>query len=520
MRPYLAAHVAPTFGTIAAADGTPLHYRLFVPPTPGPHPVYFTVYGGPGAQSMRADLGRRRSIQFLVQHGWAVFQLDNRGATHRGKAFEDVLYRAMGKTEVADQLAALDWVKHQPWAAADKVVVNGWSYGGYMTLKLLEAAPHAFAAGIAGRAGDAVGAVRHRLYRTLSRRARRRRLCAERRARRRGEDRRPAAADPRHGRRQCRVRELDRADERAAAREHAVRPDGLSRRDPRRRGDARRPRLADAAALHGADRARQDTEPWPSPPRKDAAPPSRQFSRLKLLWRFVKLYPGPSGDGADRAGRSRRRSTLAVPRGCKLVVDRGFHAGADPASIAPYFWTLLGDRRDPGRRDRRPLLLRQLDRRARRRRPAPDRPAPPAVARPRLLRGEPPVGDRQPPDQSDTAVIEQVVSTSASIALRNAVHRHRRHRLHGRPQPQADRADAARHPGGHPADHRPRPPRPRPVAVEPGPHRRRSARSSPRCSARSRSSRRSPRRRARRRASATRSRRRSPPPSAASASAR
>lgn len=147
--PYLAAHVAPAFGTIAAADGTPLHYRLFVPPTPGPHPVYFTVYGGPGVQSV-ARAWTPPVIQFLLEHGWAVFQLDNRGATHRGKAFEDVLYRAMGKTEVADQLAALDWVKKQPWAAADKVVVNGWSYGGYMTLRLMEAAPHAFAAGIAG----------------------------------------------------------------------------------------------------------------------------------------------------------------------------------------------------------------------------------------------------------------------------------------------------------------------------------------------------------------------------------
>ena len=147
--PYLAAHVAPVFGTIAAADGTPLHWRAFLPPAPGPHPVYFTVYGGPGAQSV-ARTWPSPTIQLLVQRGWAVFQLDNRGATHRGKAFEDVLYRAMGRTEVADQLAALAWVKRQPWAAADKVVVNGWSYGGYMTLKLLEAAPHAFAAGIAG----------------------------------------------------------------------------------------------------------------------------------------------------------------------------------------------------------------------------------------------------------------------------------------------------------------------------------------------------------------------------------
>ena len=56
--PYLAAHVAPVFGTIPAADGTPLHYRLFVPPTPGPHPVYFTVYGGPGVQAVARDVAR------------------------------------------------------------------------------------------------------------------------------------------------------------------------------------------------------------------------------------------------------------------------------------------------------------------------------------------------------------------------------------------------------------------------------------------------------------------------------
>ena len=147
--PFLAAHVAPSYGTIAAADGTPLHYRLFVPPTPGPHPVYFTVYGGPGVQSITRSWPAPVN-EFLVSRGWAVFQTDNRGAAHRGKEFENVLYRRMGHTEVDDQLTALAWVKKQSWAAPGKIVVNGWSYGGYMTLKLLEAAPTAFAAGIAG----------------------------------------------------------------------------------------------------------------------------------------------------------------------------------------------------------------------------------------------------------------------------------------------------------------------------------------------------------------------------------
>lgn len=82
--PYMAAHVAPVFGTIPAADGTPLYYRAFVPPTPGPHPVYFTVYGGPGVQSVTRAWPAPIN-EYLVQHGWAVFQLDNRGATNRGK---------------------------------------------------------------------------------------------------------------------------------------------------------------------------------------------------------------------------------------------------------------------------------------------------------------------------------------------------------------------------------------------------------------------------------------------------
>jgi dipeptidyl-peptidase-4 len=77
-----------------------------------------------------------------------VFQLDNRGSNNRGMAFEAPIFRAMGGVEVQDQVQALQWIKAQPWAG--KVAVNGWSYGGYMVLKLLEAAPGGFAAGIAG----------------------------------------------------------------------------------------------------------------------------------------------------------------------------------------------------------------------------------------------------------------------------------------------------------------------------------------------------------------------------------
>jgi dipeptidyl-peptidase 4 len=150
--PFLASHVAQTFGTIQAADGTELHYRMLSPPrAPGRrYPVLVQVYGGPGAGRQATRAWASPIQQYLAQHGWIVFSLDNRGSPDRGKAFENHIYRAMGSIEVQDQLAGVAWLRRQPQVDPDHIAVYGWSYGGYMVLKLLEAAPGTFAAGVAG----------------------------------------------------------------------------------------------------------------------------------------------------------------------------------------------------------------------------------------------------------------------------------------------------------------------------------------------------------------------------------
>ncbi|GAO39109.1 putative dipeptidyl-peptidase [Sphingomonas changbaiensis NBRC 104936] len=152
--PFMASHVAPRFGTIKAADGvTDLYYKLYVPTGfSGPRPVLLWVYGGPGTGGQaRNEWTRDLPVQqYLVSKGWVIFSVDNRGTADRGKAFEDAIYHAMGTVEVADQLAAVDWLKKQPFVDPKRIGVYGWSYGGYMTLKLLEAAPGTFAAGVAG----------------------------------------------------------------------------------------------------------------------------------------------------------------------------------------------------------------------------------------------------------------------------------------------------------------------------------------------------------------------------------
>jgi dipeptidyl-peptidase-4 len=113
------------------------------------YPVFVEVYGGPGAQLVSRDWGANRH-RYLADQGWIVFSIDNRGPANRGKAFQDHLYRAIGGVEIRDQLAGLEWLKRQPFVDPERVAVYGWSYGGYMVAELLEAAPGAFAAGVAG----------------------------------------------------------------------------------------------------------------------------------------------------------------------------------------------------------------------------------------------------------------------------------------------------------------------------------------------------------------------------------
>lgn len=149
--PFLDSHVAPLFGTLKAADGTDIPYKMLSPKLqPGrKYPVLVQVYAGPSGGQVMRSWGNPLH-QYLVDKGWIVFSVDGRGTPRRGRAFADALHLKLGSVEVEDQLAGLEWLKRQDFVDPDRIAVNGWSYGGYMVLKLLEAAPGAFAAGVSG----------------------------------------------------------------------------------------------------------------------------------------------------------------------------------------------------------------------------------------------------------------------------------------------------------------------------------------------------------------------------------
>ena len=150
--PYLASHRAPEFGTLKAADGSTLYYKMLSPERePGKrYPVFVQHYNGPGAGRQVTRSWGGALQQYLVDRGYIVFSIDGRGSPDRGKAFEDQLYKNMGTVEVEDQLSGAAWLKQQDFVDPERIGIYGWSYGGYMTLKLLEAAPGFYAAGVSG----------------------------------------------------------------------------------------------------------------------------------------------------------------------------------------------------------------------------------------------------------------------------------------------------------------------------------------------------------------------------------
>ena len=148
---YLAGHRGPQYGTLRAEDGTELHWEMVTPEMePGKrYPVYFYHYGGPGVQVVGKGWdGALR--QAIVDKGYIWFALDNRGSANRGVAFEQPIYRAMGTVEVRDQKLGAEYLKTLPFVDPAKIATDGWSYGGYMSLLMLQADPGLYAAAISG----------------------------------------------------------------------------------------------------------------------------------------------------------------------------------------------------------------------------------------------------------------------------------------------------------------------------------------------------------------------------------
>jgi dipeptidyl-peptidase-4 len=147
--PFLPLHASSELGTLTAADGQTLHYRLTTPEDLSlQHPVVVSVYGGPGVQRVKNEWPPA-VLQLFSQRGYGVLELDNRGSNNRERSFQDPIHGQLGAVEVDDQVTGAEFLRTLAWVDPNRIGVFGHSYGGYMALMCMSKAASVFRAGVA-----------------------------------------------------------------------------------------------------------------------------------------------------------------------------------------------------------------------------------------------------------------------------------------------------------------------------------------------------------------------------------
>ena len=108
-------------------------------------PALVWVHGGPGGQTRT---GYNPLIQFLVNHGYVVLGINNRGSSGYGKTFFTADDRRHGREPLWDCVEAKKYLKSLGYVDPDKIGIIGGSYGGYMVLAALAFKPEEFKVGV------------------------------------------------------------------------------------------------------------------------------------------------------------------------------------------------------------------------------------------------------------------------------------------------------------------------------------------------------------------------------------
>lgn len=108
-------------------------------------PALVWVHGGPGGQSR---IGYRALIQYLVNHGYAILAVNNRGSSGYGKTFYSLDDLNHGEDDLQDCVWGKKWLQDQDYINPDKIGIIGGSYGGFMTMAAMTFEPEEFKVGV------------------------------------------------------------------------------------------------------------------------------------------------------------------------------------------------------------------------------------------------------------------------------------------------------------------------------------------------------------------------------------
>jgi len=140
--------VVPTVVRFKSYDGVEVPGVLYRPHQASPSakaPALVLVHGGPGGQ---AQVGYFALTQALVNHGYVVFDINNRGSSGYGKTFFAMDDRKHGEADLGDVVASKRMLGETGYVDTTRIGIIGGSYGGYMTLAAVTLQPDAFKVGV------------------------------------------------------------------------------------------------------------------------------------------------------------------------------------------------------------------------------------------------------------------------------------------------------------------------------------------------------------------------------------
>jgi dipeptidyl-peptidase-4 len=138
--------------TITTPEGVELNAYMYKPKNfmeDQEYPLLMHVYGGPESQSVRDEWGTSSWYYLLLEKGYVIVCVDNRGTDGKGEAFRKSTYMQLGKMEVEDQIEAAKYLGSLPYIDASRIGITGGSYGGYMTSLCMTKGADVFKLGIA-----------------------------------------------------------------------------------------------------------------------------------------------------------------------------------------------------------------------------------------------------------------------------------------------------------------------------------------------------------------------------------
>ena len=137
-----------TIFSLKNSHGDDLYCEMILPPDFNQnkkYPCLVYVYGGPHSQLVtNTFMTAGVFLNYMAQKGYVIFVMDNRGTNNRGAEFEKCIHRQLGVCESEDQMVGIRYLQSLPYIDKERMGIDGWSFGGFMTLTMVTEHPEVF----------------------------------------------------------------------------------------------------------------------------------------------------------------------------------------------------------------------------------------------------------------------------------------------------------------------------------------------------------------------------------------